>query len=239
MILNFVNRLIRKLGRENYAVDQHIKGVNICIILKDKFFELIRGSYIRIFLKKSEGIVFAGKRVTIKHCNKIRVGRTLFLGDNVSINALSKQGIQFGDNVSIHRNTIIDCTGAIRTLGEGLIVGNNVGFSPNCFIQVRGIVKIGNNVIFGPGVSIFSETHNHADSDVFINEQGETRVGVTIEDGVWIGSAATILDGVTIGRNSIIAAKSLVNKNVPPYSIAAGNPAKIIRSRDEANAFKA
>lgn len=133
--------------------------------------------------------------------------------------------------MSIHRNTIIDCTGGIRAIGIGLEVSNNVGFSPNCYVQVRGSVKIGNNVIFGSGVKIFSETHNHNDIERFINEQGETRKGIIIEDGVWFRSDSPILDGVTIGKNSIVAAKSLVNKDVPPYSIVAGIPAKIIKLR--------
>jgi len=110
-------------------------------------------------------------------------------------------------------------------------MGNNVGISPNCYIQVRGNVKIGNNVILGPGAKIFSESHNHFDTNKFINEQGETRKGVTIEDGVWIGSDAIVLDGVRVGAHSIIAAKSLVTKNVPPYSIVSGIPAAVLLYR--------
>ena len=114
---------------------------------------------------------------------------------------------------------------------DGNEVGNNVGIAQNCFIQVRGQVTIGNNIIFGPGVGIFSENHNFSETDKYINEQGESRKGVKIEDGVWIGTAATILDGVTIGKNSIIAAGSVVNKDVPPYAVVGGIPAKIIKYR--------
>jgi acetyltransferase-like isoleucine patch superfamily enzyme len=92
-------------------------------------------------------------------------------------------------------------------------------------------VQIGNNVLFGPGVKLFSESHNFEDPEKFINEQGETRKGVIIEDGVWVGSDVTILDGVTIGANAVIAAKSLVNKDVPSFSIVAGIPAKVIKYR--------
>lgn len=231
MNFNFFNSVIQKLGRSDYSIDSQITNFNMSIILKNKFFELVRGLYLKVYFKRSLGLMFIGKHTRIEHCNLIRAGRTLFIGDNVCINALSKNGIQFGNNVSIHRNSIIDCTGGIRSIGEGLIIGNNVGFSPNCFIQVRGTVKIGNNVIFGPGVKIFSESHNYDDPKKFINEQGETRKGVTIGDGIWIGADAIILDGVTVGENSIIAAKSLVNKDVPPYAIVGGIPAKIIKYR--------
>jgi acetyltransferase-like isoleucine patch superfamily enzyme len=231
MFPELVNKIIRKLGRSGYSVDSCISTFNMSIILRGKLLELIRGFSVKIMFKSASGLLFLGKRTCVKHYNLISVGRTLFIGDNVVINALSKNGIQFGDNVSIHRNTIIDCTGGIRSIGEGLIIGNNVGISPNCFIQVRGEVKIGNNVLFGPGVSVFSETHNFDNTEKFINEQGETRKGVFIEDGVWVGANATILDGVTIGHDSIIAAKSLVNKDVPPFSIVGGIPAKVIKYR--------
>ncbi len=65
----------------------------------------------------------------------------------------------------------------------------------------------------------------------YINEPGETRVGVTIQQGVWIAGGSIILDGVTIGANSIIAAGSVVNKDVAPNSIVGGIPAKIIKFR--------
>jgi len=231
MIRKIINSIIQRLGRNNYRIDESIEFSDLWIILHQKLYELIRGFILSLRIKHSDGIIFKGKGVKILHCKKIKSGQTLYLGDNVYINALSINGIQFGNNVSIHRNSIIDCTGGIRHIGDGLIIGNNVGFSPNCFIQVRGKVTIGNNVIFGPGVSIFSETHNFSDIEKFINEQGETRKGVVIEDGVWIGAGATILDGVIIGSNSIVAAKSLVNKDVPPYSIVGGIPSKIIKIR--------
>jgi len=226
-----INKIIQKLGRENYHIDENISFFNMTIILCEKFAELFRGCFLKLYLKKSNGFIFLGRKTKIKHCNLITSGKSLYIGDNVYINALSKKGVQLGNNVSIHSNSIIDCTGVIRNIGEGIAIGNNVGFSPNCFIQVRGSISIGNNVIFGPGVKIFSESHNFSDVNKFINEQGETRKGVIIEDGVWIGADVTVLDGVTIGKNSIIAAKSLVNKDIPDYSIVAGIPVKIIRNR--------
>ena len=106
-----------------------------------------------------------------------------------------------------------------------------MGIAQNCFIQVRGKLNIGDNVIIGPGVSIFTENHNFSNLSKYINEQGETRAGVTIEQGVWIAGGSIILDGVTIGANSIIAAGSVVNKDVTPNSIVGGIPAKIIKFR--------
>ena len=73
----------------------------------------------------------------------------------------------------------------------------------------------------GPGVSIFSENHNADNTDEYIMNQGATRKGITIEDGVWLGAKCTILDG------------SVVTKDVPAYSIVGGVPAKLIKNRKE------
>lgn len=226
-----LNKLIQKLGKANYTVDERLTSSDLYITLRSKFFALMRGLLLKMFLGSSQGLVFSGRRTRIKYKRKIRVGKTLTIGDNVEINALSRDGIKIGNNVSIQSNTIIECTGVIRDLGEGLEIGDNVGIAQNCFIQVRGKVVIGNDVIFGPGVYLFSENHNFDNPDLPVVVQGETRKDVIIEDGVWIGSRAVILAGVRISRNSIVAAGSVVNKDVPEYSIVGGVPAKIIKTR--------
>ncbi|WP_099293693.1 DapH/DapD/GlmU-related protein [Butyricimonas sp. Marseille-P3923] len=231
MIKRVVNHVIRGLGRENYSVDETLCLRDILNVLMSRFIQMLRGCYYKLFLKHSVGILFVGKRCKIKHRHLIYVGRSLTLGDNVEINALSKNGVIIGDCVSIHKNSTIDCTGVLQELGEGIVIGNNVGISQNAYIQVRGKVEIGSYVIMGPYVSIFSENHNSEDCNKFICQQGCTRVGVKIGDGVWIGSRVTILDGVTIGANSIIAAGAVVNRDVPPYSIVGGVPAQVLKMR--------
>jgi acetyltransferase-like isoleucine patch superfamily enzyme len=231
MLKTIATKLIRKLGRKDYVVDQELNTSDLLIIVSGKVFEILRGFRVKLFLGKSEGILFLGRRCRIKHKSHIYLDGTTSIGDNVEINALSKHGIKIGRNFTICRNSVIDCTGVIRNLGQGLEIGDNVGISQNCYIQVRGSVKIGNNVIFGPNVSIFSENHCFSSVKMYINEQGETRKGVTIEDGVWLGSGSIVLDGVTIGLNSIIAAGSVVTKDVPPYSIFGGVPARLIKTR--------
>ncbi len=226
-----LNRIIQKLGRDNYQIDPSITSLSLFVLLVSKSSQLIRGLLLKITLKESSGIIFKGKHCRITHRSQISVGRTLILGDYVEINALSKHGVRIGDNVSIQKNTIIECTGVIRNLGEGLVIGNNTGIAQGAFIQVRGKVVIGNDVIFGPNVSIFSETHNFDDPNIPVHLQGETRKGVTIEDGAWIGTRAVILDGITVGRNSIVAAGAVVTKDVPPGAIVGGVPAKVLKQR--------
>ncbi len=230
MLKAIMNSVIRKLGRPDYAIDDGISSLDLIEIIWGRAVQALRGMWLRWRLGRARGVLFVGKGVNIKHKRSVYLGRNCTIDDGVIINALARKGMHFGDNLTLRQNVIIDGAGVIRDIGEGLVVGDRVGISQNCFVQVRGPVKIGSDVILGPYVRIFSENHKFDDPNIPINQQGETRTGVVIGDGVWIGSGATILDGVEIGRNSVIAAGSVVTKSVPDYSVVAGIPAKIIKS---------
>ncbi|MFF1821747.1 acyltransferase [Kribbella sp. NPDC058245] len=100
----------------------------------------------------------------------------------------------------------------------------------NPFTTVRGKVTIGDGVRIGAHTSILAFNHGTAPGEP-IFRQPHTSLGITIADDVWIGSGVTILDGVTIGPHTIIGAGAIVTKDVPENSIAAGNPARVLRSR--------
>ena len=223
-----VNKIIVKLGRSDYRLDDNITNIDLFIIVYIKGIQICRGLYYNFSFKSVKGLLFVGKNVEINFCSKISCGRSVTIDNNVKINALSKKGINIGNNVSILNNTIIDCIGVFNNIGEGLTIGDNVGIAQNCFIQVRASVSIGNDVIIGPNVSIFSENHLYGNTNEPIRKQGVSRKGVIIEDGVWIGARAVVLDGVTIGKNSVIAAGSVVNKNIEPYTVYGGVPANLI-----------
>ena len=110
-------------------------------------------------------------------------------------------------------------------------VGNNSELGTRCLIQ--GNVKIGNNVIMGPDIKIYSRNHEYSDLSVPIQSQGKKIGSVHIEDGVWIGANVIILPNIVVGRNSILAAGAVVTKDVPPFAIMGGNPAKVIKYRNE------
>ncbi|HET7002274.1 MAG TPA: acyltransferase [Puia sp.] len=229
--MQFLNYIINKLGKKGYKVDERLSNRDKFIILWDKFFSLARGFYHKLFFKHSTGLLFVGRHCKIRYCHKITAGRTITIGDNVEINALCVEGVRLGNNITILRNTVIECTGNIKNMGVGLIIGDDVGISQNCFIQVRGRVTIGSHVMFGPNVSIFSENHGFTSLDMPMISQPTIRGEVIIEDDVWLGTRSVILSGVRIGKGSIIAAGALVNRDIPPYSIVAGVPGKVIKSR--------
>jgi acetyltransferase-like isoleucine patch superfamily enzyme len=118
-----------------------------------------------------------------------------------------------------------------QNLGVGLRLGNHVGLGAFNFIGAQGGVSIGDNVICGPRVSFHAENHVYADPDTPIRLQGVTRQGIVVENDCWIGAGAMILDGVHIGRGSVVAAGAVVTRDVPPYSVVAGVPARVIKSR--------
>ena len=193
---------------------------------------LLRGSIKKIFFKEARGKIFIGKKCDIRCKKKISFLGNATIEDGVKIDALSKNGLNIGENFSIGRNSIIECTGVLKELGEECEIGKNVGIAANAFISVRGKLKIGNDCIFGPGLSIFTENHKYDKLNVPIRLQGSTRKGINIGNDCWIGANVTILDGVTIGDKSIIAAGSVVTKDVPNNAIIAGVPAKVIRIRE-------
>ena len=94
---------------------------------------------------------------------------------------------------------------------------------------VIGPVTIGNHVNLAQGITITALNHNFEDPDKKIDEQGISTSAVTIEDDVWIGANAVVLPGVTIGNHSVVAAGAVVTKDVPPHSLVAGVPAKVIK----------
>lgn len=233
MFNKFLSKLISKIKKEEYNVDPNITFSVILGTLIKKVKMLIKGMLMKPLFKEAKGKIFIGKKCDIRCKKKIRFQGTALIEDYVKIDALSKDGIIIGNNFSIGRNSIIECTGVLRELGEGLIIEENVGIAANAFIAVRGNLKIGKDTIIGPGVSIHTENHNFSKLDMPIRLQGATRKGVEIGEDCWIGSKVTILDGVSIGKHSIIAAGAVVNKDVPEGAIVGGVPAKIIRMRKE------
>ncbi|WP_215226563.1 acyltransferase [Echinicola shivajiensis] len=196
------------------------------------FVWFIRGLWKRLWFKSSSGMLLIGKGVTIRQSKYLSVGRNFIAQDNCEINCLSQKGIVFGDKVTVGSYAIIRPTNLYGgEAGVGLKVGDNSSIGPYAYIGCSGYIEIGNNVMVSPRVSIYSENHNFADTNQPMIDQGVTRSYAIIEDDCWIASNSIILAGVTVGRGSVVAAGSVVTKDVPPYSVVGGNPARVIKSR--------
>ena len=171
-----IMKIASKIKGEKYSIDYPFTFGEICSILLGKSISITRGFIcIKPWLKKSKGLIFAEHGARVFFAHKINSGKNLNLMEYSRINALSYRGIDIGDNFTLGKYAIIECTGVLRDVGNYLKIGDNVGISHYCFISVRGEVVIGNNVIFGPKVCIFSENHNYNDLHIPIKYQGVTK----------------------------------------------------------------
>lgn len=114
--------------------------------------------------------------------------------------------------------------------GNEIEIGDYSSIGANCVLHPR--IKIGKYVMMGPEVYFVGNNHITTDVKVPMCFQGKTETKITvIEDDVWIGARVMIMPGCKIGRGSIVAAGSIVTKDVEPYSVVGGNPAKLIKKR--------
>jgi acetyltransferase-like isoleucine patch superfamily enzyme len=230
---NLVAGLVRRSGRQTFQIDPHASTYDIVIVIFARLLSLARFQIKRPWLKSSGLFNFAEPSVSIRAGKHVRIGSGCFFGRGLEIEALSKDGVVIGNNVTIKSGGIINCTGILAEFGQGLIIEDNVGISERCYIQVRGSVRICKGAILGPNVSIFSENHNFDDENIDIRLQGVTRKGVILGSGCWIGGGATITDGVSIGKNSVVAAGAVVTADVPDGAVVGGIPARRLdRNKD-------
>ncbi|KKS94730.1 MAG: Hexapeptide repeat-containing transferase [Candidatus Collierbacteria bacterium GW2011_GWB1_44_6] len=121
--------------------------------------------------------------------------------------------------------------GAIFKFPERISIGNHVGISEYCVLDGDGGIEIGDYVRIAPHTSIVSFTHNYLDKNILIKKQGKERKKIIIGSDVWIGNGTTILSGTKIGDGVVIGANSVINRDVLPYTVVAGSPAKYIKKR--------
>ena len=114
---------------------------------------------------------------------------------------------------------------------EGIAIGNNVTINNDCYLAGDGGITIGDDVLIGPGVYLFSVSHEIANPDVPVRLQGRPTAPIRVEDDVWIGAHSTVVAGVTIGRGAVVGANSVVTRDVEPLAIVAGVPARQIGRR--------
>ncbi len=114
--------------------------------------------------------------------------------------------------------------------GNGIEIDDNAGIGIRARIQ--GPLKIGKNVMMGPEVFVYTRNHRIDRIDIPMIQQGETKPKpVVIEEDVWIGARCIILPGVTLGKGSVVAAGSVVTRDVRPYTVVGGVPARLLRER--------
>lgn len=204
-------------------------------------------SYLFRFFPKLKKIYYQYYNRLYLKCLGIKYGRNCKIFNKVFI--LGHGNVIIGDNFSFYSGDSVNpisrnIQGCINTVHSGVVeIGNDVGLSSTC-IWAQEKIKIGNNVNVGGDCLILDNDAHPIDFAIrrndFLREKGELEYlknvktqPIIIDDDVWIGARCIILKGVHIGARSIIAAGSIVTKDIPADSIAAGNPCKVIKRINE------
>jgi acetyltransferase-like isoleucine patch superfamily enzyme len=196
----------------------------------------LRGIGYKLLLK-SEGLPLIEHGVRLLSPANITLGENVYLDSQVFLNALPG-GIHIGAGTSLMHGVIFHVFNYRDLPQAGIWVGKQCFFGEYTCIRGQGGVRIGDGVYTGTQVQIAAVNHVFSDPERFIKDQGITAEGITIEDDVWLGSNAVVVDGVTIGKGSVIGAGAVVTRSLPPYSIAVGVPAKVVKDRREAAAIR-
>lgn len=224
-----INKVVSRIKGEPYELDDRIGAAYLASVLLERAAMRLRA----VGRLPHASVAFVGRGARLRSRDKIHVGRGVTFGPNSYVDGASVEGVTLGNNVSVGRNTRIECTGNLKTLGKGIRVGDNVGLGTDCFYGCAGGIEIGSDTLVGNFVSFHSENHNMARLDVPIRLQGVSHRGITVGGNCWIGAKATILDGAKIGNGCVIAAGSVVTAGeYPDNAIYGGVPARLLKVRD-------
>jgi len=154
-------------------------------------------------------------------------------GKNARICSQTRMDVMPFNNFVLGADSTIEDFCTVNNGVGDVIIGNRtrIGMS-NVLI---GPVNIGNDVMFAQNIVLSGLNHGYEDIHIVPHKQPVTKKVITIEDEVWIGANAVVVAGVTIGKHSVIAAGSVVTKDIPAYSVAVGNPARIIKQFNHAS----
>jgi len=227
-MIDFFNKIVSKLKGEEFKIDRSIPLTYLFQFFLTKFFSLLYGNY----ALRSFKLVFIHPTAKILCSSKIKVGKNFSVGRSCYINALSKNGLVCGYNVSMGFLTHIDLTGSLKNMAKGIKIGNNVGLGTHGhYGSGIGGLEIGDYTIIGNYVSFHPENHIHSDLSTPIKLQGVSGKGIMVGKNCWIGAKVTVLDGAKIGDGCIIAAGAVVRGEFPDNVIIGGVPAKVIKVR--------
>lgn len=183
--------------------------------------------YKRILGNVGTGVIW-GKGISLRHPNNISFGNRVAVDDYVLLDAggTGVGGIKIGDDVIISRNCVLQGKTGPVSIGDKTDIGCNTIISSVSGVFIDKTVLIAGNCYIGGGKYMSDSI------EIPIMEQGLCPKGaVIIEEDVWLGAGVIVLDGVRIGKGSIIGAGAVVTKNLPNYSIATGIPATVVKNR--------
>lgn len=158
----------------------------------------------------------------------LQLGANIFIGDRVTIFEDRNGGsVELGDRVYLHNDTCIQ-TGD----GGSLKIGSDTHIQPRCqFSAYKGLIQIGSGVQIAPNCAFYLYDHDIAPGEPIKNQSSSTKGSIIVDDDVWLGHGAVVLDGVRIGKGAVIGSGAVVSRDIPDGAIAVGVPARVIGTR--------
>lgn len=179
--MSLINKIASKFsGKAETKLDKNILTSYIIGLCADYGFMLIHGLVEKLFIGNCGSKLFLGRKTKLIVRKKMNFGSNVKIGRGCIINALSREGVIFGDGVRLGDNTIIECTGSLSNVGKGVVIGNRSGFGGNCFFGAAGGISIGDDVIAGQNIRFHSENHKIDDINTLIRLQGVTNKGIKV-----------------------------------------------------------
>jgi acetyltransferase-like isoleucine patch superfamily enzyme len=164
------------------------------------------------------------------HHSQLHLGRHVFMDDRVVIFQRETGGpIELGDNVYLYRDTILET-------GEGarIKVDNDASVHPRCQINAyKASIFIGRGVMLAPNCALYSYDHGIRQGHPIREQPLQSKGDIIIGEEAWLSFGVIVLSGVSIGKGAVIAANSVVTRNIPDGAVAAGNPARVLKMRSE------
>jgi acetyltransferase-like isoleucine patch superfamily enzyme len=228
-----MKQLIEKMIRFRnpaFRFDEKLNSVALFQFCWNQGWNLLRGARVLIYLRNPKGMML-GSGVRFFNLPRVTWGKFLKLGEQVTVSGLGTEGVQLGNNVGIGAFSRVIVSTSLNDMGSFIRIGNNVGIGEFAYLGGAGGLEIGDDCIVGQYLSCHPENHIYEDSKTPIRLQGVTRKGIKIGANCWIGSKVTILDGVSIGAGSVVAAGAVVTRSFPANSVIGGIPAKLLKSR--------
>jgi len=167
------------------------------------------------------------KNVRFYAPHRIHIGNRVFIGEGNFVDAAYKGSeIRFKDDVHLSRGVVL------RAVGGKILIDERVNVGARSVIDGADDVEVGRYSLLSNNVELMSGNHVYKDPHTPIRFQGRETGKISIGEDVWLGAYVIVLPGVTIGKGSVIGAGAVVTKDISPYSIAVGVPAKVIKKRE-------
>jgi len=166
------------------------------------------------------------------HHDGLTLGAHVFIADRVIVYQASDGGrVIIGDSTHILRDSVLE-TGQ----GGNIEIGTDTFLHPRCQVMAyKGDIEIGDYVAIAPNCAFYAYNHGSKPGEPIKRQPLETRGGIRVGDGAWLGFGVIVLDGVSIGAGAVIGAGSVVTDNIPDNAIAVGNPARVVSMRGDSS----